>query len=226
MANRTLQILCVAILSIPATLHADPAYFSVHGALILADDYTVETENQSNSATFSVTTGSSEMGFRGGVALGKRAGFAKFEVEYAFRSFGFDGVSLSNGNGDSRVGSDGSVTTNSLMGNFAGFMPLGIDSNTAVGLLFGGGIGIAQLKVDDMDTSNATVTKRLSDTSVVGAYQLFGGVEFVGDELAVAIQYRLFLSESADLTDSGGQSITADGLASNEILISVDFLMN
>ena len=212
----------------PCCTLANPAYFGLHGGVVIQDDYTVESEDQDSNLRFSVTDISTEPGFRGGIAYGVLLETNRLEVELSYRDIGFEDAELSNGNGDSDAGSGGSLTSTSLMANFYTHFPLGKGDSSIYAVLLGIGGGLALLDVDDVDTSSAARRKSLSDSTSVFAYQLMLGVSMLrpGDDMGISFEYRMFLSEEADLEDSAGVDIVADGFSSHEFLISVQVYMD
>lgn len=207
----------------PFDAFAETPYFSLHGGLIFQDDYFVESEGQFNNFTSSETENTTEMGTRFGLAYGYFVDVMRFEAEFAHRNIDFDGGELSNGNGDTDLDSGGSVSSNSLMANLYASQPLGLSGTTVFSMVFGIGAGIAWLDVDDVDTSSAATSKDLSDSTEVGALQIMLGISTLDgkNELGMSLEYRLFVTEDADLEDSGGTKILADGFSSSEIVFSV-----
>lgn len=212
----------------PFSVFAKPAYFSLHGGLIFQDDYFVESEDQNNNFTSSETENSTETGSRFGLAYGHFFDTIRVEAEFARRNIDFDGGELSNGNGDTDLGSGGSVSSNSLMANLYAAQPLGLSGTTLFSIIFGVGAGIAWLDVDDVDTSSAATSKDLSDSTEVGALQVMLGISTLDpkNELGLSLEYRLFVTGDADLEDSGGSEIVADGFSSSEIIFSVQLLID
>lgn len=223
--TRLIRNMLFALVLAPCAIYANPTYFSLHAGMAFQDDYVVETEDQTNNLNFAVNNLTTETGTRFGLAYGVLIDTNRLELEYSHRSIGFEDSVLSNGNGDTRAASNGSVTSDSLMANILVNIGLGGDASAVYTFMLGAGAGVVLLEVDGVNTSSASATKNLSDSSAVLAYQVMLGVSTImnREKMGLSLEYRLFISEDGELKDSVGNAITADGFSTSEIMLTAQF---
>jgi len=205
------------------------------GASLFAgsDGYYVESVDQDGVSWFS-TQGEPGTGALGGVALGLRQGVFRAEMEGGYRSMTVRSLFVSNGNGTFEPGGSGTVSAGTAMLNLYAGLPFAADP-MLIGYL-GLGAGGARLSFHDVPSSNYFDTKYLDSAKWVSALQVMLGIEWLnipglesiarrGDSPAgfwsFFLQYRLLATGDAELLDSGGQPVKADGLVNHELQLGV-----
>jgi OOP family OmpA-OmpF porin len=187
----------VALAATPAMARDDAWYVGVEGGVLMTDDLQVEGDFQH----FDVH-GDDEIGYDFDVVVGRDFGIFRVEAEGAYKHFGideldpdiWDGWDLWDGWGDdppSEASNGGDVDI--LSGMVNAMIDLGGDDS--VGLTAGGGVGVAQTKVDISSGWPGWI-----DTSEVNfAWQLLAGVRFpVGRTIDLGIKYRYFNTDVVD----------------------------
>jgi opacity protein-like surface antigen len=139
---------------------------------------------------------------------GNPVGEGRVELEYTRRSNPLDQVSFVEG---SFMGG-GNVTADSLLLNF-----FGVAHNKSPWSPYAGfGIGVVRFEASDLKVNDQPMS---SDSAVVFAYQLGGGVDVaLTDHLNLDLGYRFFSSTGPSFTEANGHKFKMDYVSHNAIL--------
>jgi opacity protein-like surface antigen len=179
-----------AALLAAAPAQADGLYIGAFGGVNFLDEadgsadlgggynFTVEVEN--------------DLGWGAGAAVGYAFDFGlRAEAEVAYRMNDLDQASL----GPVALDLEGDTTALSIMGNLWFDIPLGGPVRPFVG----GGLGMAQVSLNDVEVPALGSGTFVDDSDWVFAYQLGGGIAFrVAPAVDITAEYRYFGTDNPE----------------------------
>lgn len=141
-------------------------------------------------------------------ATGNPLGEGRVELEYTRRSNPLDQVKFVEG--DFKGG--GNLTADSLLLNFFGI----VHDKSRWSPYAGVGIGAARVNASDLQVTGQPMS---SDSAVVFAYQLGGGIDVaLTDHLNLDLGYRFFSSARPKFTEVSGRKFELDYTSHNAVL--------
>jgi opacity protein-like surface antigen len=163
----------------------------------------------------------SDMGWAAGAAAGYAFAFGlRAEAEVAYRMNALDRATLS----PVSVDLEGDTTALSVMGNLWFDIPL----DGAIRPFVGGGLGMAQVSLNDVEVPALGGGTFVDDSDWVFAYQLGGGVAFrIAPGLDLTAEYRYFGTENPDFQLEGAGAPDAEyEYSSHSVLFGFRYMFN
>jgi opacity protein-like surface antigen len=186
MNSRLLASAAVAGLLAAAPAQAEGLYIGAFGGVNFVDEATGSADVPGGGGVSYTVDVENDIGWAAGGAIGYGFDFGlRAEAEVAYRWNDLDRASL----GPVAVDLEGDTTALSIMGNLWFDIPL----TGRVRPFLGGGIGMAQVSLNDVEVAVAPGTTFVDDSDWVFAYQLGGGVAFqVAPGVDLTAEYRYF----------------------------------
>ena len=201
----------VALLGIATSLSAQEKkwYGSVGAGAALLNDTSTSVGGVSLSTEYST-------GFLITGAVGRFFDRFRGELELNYMQSDLDKITVSGFGVAGSVSADGDVSATSLMVN--GYYEF--DTGTAWSPYLGGGIGGANVSVNDVGANGVTL---LDDSATVLAYQAKAGIAYrFNENIDGTFGYRYFATDDLDMS-AFGTSFTLDGPESHNFEIAVRF---
>ena len=179
-----------AFIAATGSAQAEGFYLGAFGGLNFLDEAD-GTANVGGPSDITVEV-ESDLGWVAGAVAGFAFDFGlRAEAEVAYRMNALDRATLS----PVSVDLEGDTTALSFMGNlWFDFLPDG-----TIRPFIGGGLGMAQVSLNDVEVGPLGGGTFVDDSDVVFAYQLGGGVAFqVAPGLDLTAEYRYFGTENPD----------------------------
>jgi opacity protein-like surface antigen len=208
----------VTVLAAASPAQADDLYIGAFGGANFADEadgtgdvgggygYTVEVEN--------------ELGWAAGAAVGY--GFdigLRAEAEVAYRMNELDQANIA----IAALDLDGDTTALSIMGNLWFDIPL----NGPVRPFLGGGLGMAQVSLNDVEVPAIGPGTFVDDSDWVFAYQLGGGIAFqVAPGVDVTAEYRYFGTDDPEFELEAAPVDAEYEYSSHSVLFGIRYSFN
>ena len=179
-----------AVIAAAGPAQAEGFYLGAFGGLNFLDEAD-GTANLGGPTDITVEV-ESDLGWVAGAAAGYAFDFGlRAEAELAYRRNALDRATIP----PVSVDLEGDTTALSIMGNLWFDIPL----DGAIRPFIGGGLGMAQVSLNDVEVGPLGGGTFVDDSDMVFAYQLGGGVAFrIAPGLDLTAEYRYFGTENPD----------------------------
>jgi len=212
MRRKLSAVLFALALTVPATgaLANEGPYVSLTGMFVMPQDATADYEDYGVKVKYGLKSGGG-----GAAAVGYDFGTGlRAEVELGYRSVKiedvkFDSIEVEIDGSDvtfsGKLKVSSKIATFSVMAN--GLYVLPVDG-LPVSPYFGGGLGWAQHKVDDLTFPDLGGIGLEGASAGAFAYQFMAGVKYVIDDIELGAGYRFFGTTEADFDGAKAKVLT------------------